>query len=325
MNNKKMESKNLIKGVDKSVSKLVLGTAWYSLKDRGQWFDLMDEFVRCGGTTIDTGRIYGESEDVIGQWMEMRANRDRIVVITKGGHSKDDPGRLSTEVAKKVEEDITKSLEHLRTDYIDMYFLHRDNPLVPVSEIVNCLNAEMERGRIHSFGGSNWEPHRIDEANEYAHKHNLVGFAAVQNNLSLAVPAGSFYPGLVSVDKKDELWHIKNGIPLFSWSSQARGFFTGRFTPEMRENADKIQDDFLARMIKVYCTNENFERLRRAKELGEKKGGYSTMEIALAWVINKPFDIVPIIGTHTKEELASCVSALSIKLTEEEIKWLNLE
>jgi aryl-alcohol dehydrogenase-like predicted oxidoreductase len=120
-----------------------------------------------------------------------------------------------------------------------------------------------------------------------------------------------------------ERWHKETGIPLVPWSSQARGFFTGRYSPQMLGDTDL--DSFTRRMIKVYATDENFERLARAKELGEKKGGYTTVEVALAWLLHKPFPIVPIIGPHTREELASCVKAISLSLTEWETEWLDLK
>ena len=319
-----MKTTRSVIGVDKPVSELALGTAWYSLENKEQWFGLMDDFVAYGGTTIDTGRGYRESEEVIGLWMETRANRDRIVVITKGGLAADGGAYLPLKgFREKIESELTTSLECLRTESIDLYFLHRDNPSLPVAEIVDCLNAELERGRIHAFGGSNWEPHRVDEANEYADKHGLTGFAAVSNNLSLAVPTGPFYPGLVSTDEAGEHWHTETGIPLFSWSSQARGFFSGRYSPVLRDEADKIEDGFTKRMIEIYCTDENFERLRRAEEIGETKGGTSAVQVALAWVLHRPFTVVPLVGPHTKEELASCAAVLSIELSESEVNWLE--
>jgi len=321
-----MKSKKLVAGIDKPISELVLGTAWYSLKEKNQWFDLMDDFVGYGGTTIDTARCYGESEEVIGQWMERRLNRDRIVIITKGGLSEEDGTRLAVEgIAAKIKKDITVSLQYLQTDYIDLYFLHRDTASIPVSEIVDSLNAELERGRIHAFGGSNWELRRVDEANEYAYKYGMTGFAVVSNNLSLAVPTGPFYAGLVSTDKMDREWYLKTGMPLFAWSSQARGFFTGRFSPDMRNDAEATQDEFTKNMVRVYCTGDNFERMRRAKELGEKKGGYTAVQVALAWVIHQTFTVLPLVGPLTKEEMKSCLDALSIQLTASEIRWLNLE
>jgi aryl-alcohol dehydrogenase-like predicted oxidoreductase len=112
---------------------------------------------------------------------------------------------------------------------------------------------------------------------------------------------------------------MEKQIPLIPWSSQARGFFTGRWTPQMPAN-----DGFTKRMIEVYCTDDNFKRLSRAKELGEKKG-HTAVEVALAWLLHKPFPIVPIVGPHTQEELASCVKATTLSLTEAECKWLNLD
>jgi aryl-alcohol dehydrogenase-like predicted oxidoreductase len=262
-----MRSEILISGVDKPVSEITLGSAWFSLRNREMLFDLMDHFKAQGGTTIDTARGYGESEQVIGLWMSSRANRDEMFIISKGGLSKEDPCSLEVnEFERKTESDIKTSLRCLQTDYIDLYLLHRDAPSLPVERIVNFLNEQKELGRILSFGGSNWEPRRVDEANEYAYKHGMAGFSAVSNNLSLAKPTGPYYPGLVSVDESSRCWHMRTGIPLFSWSSLARGFFTGRFRPEVRDNPN---------MVRVYYTEENFKRLERAKRLGEIKGGYS--------------------------------------------------
>jgi aryl-alcohol dehydrogenase-like predicted oxidoreductase len=316
-----MKSRPLVAGVSKPVSQMVLGTSWYSLKNRDPLFDILDGFAASGGTTLDTARCYGESEDVIGLWMEARSNRDKVLLITKGGLSEKDPTTLAAEgLREKVDKDITRSLECLRTDHIDLYFLHRDAPTLPVGEIVERLNAEKARGRIRAFGGSNWQTSRVDEANEYADKHGMTRFAAVSNNLSLAVPTGPFYPGLVWTDAPARRWHASTGIPLFSWASLARGFFTGRFRP-----ADKPKDSFAAGMIRVYDTDENIVRLRRAEELGKAKGHFTAIQVALAWVLHQPFTVLPLVGLHSNEELASSLAALSIQLSEAEVKWLNLD
>ena len=321
-----MSSKPLLAGLEKPVSRVALGTAWYSLDTKYQWFELMDQFVEHGGSTIDTARMYGEGEIVIGQWLQERRNRDQIVVVTKGGLSPHDGNRLAVEgIQEQIEKDLTESLERLQTDCIDLYLLHRDTESIPVAQIMDCLNAQRDRGRISAFGGSNWTLRRVEEANEYAHKHGLTGFAAVSNNLSLAAPAGPFYPGLVSVDRAEEPWFAEHNMPDFSWSSQARGFFTGRYRPETRDDPAKAKDGFLANMIRVYCTDENFERLRRAEKLGKDKGGYSAVQIALAWVLHRPLAVVPLVGPHTPEELDSCAAAAGIELTGQEARWLDLQ
>lgn len=322
-----MEKNLAIANVDKPVSELVQGSSWFALNEQERLFELLDEFVAHGGTAIDTARCYGESEEVIGRWLEARGHREEIFLITKGGMAEEGPPRLVVDgFAEKIDRDLTESLDHLRTDYIDLYFLHRDAPSFPVGPIVEGLNAELERGRIRAFGGSNWEPRRIDEANEYAAQHGLTGFAAVSNHLSLAVPTGPFYEGLLWVDPAARRWHVERGIPNFSWASLARGFFTGRFSREMRERvarSDASLSWFDCQMIRIYGTDDNYERLRRAEELGARKG-YSAVQIALAWLLHQPFEI-PVVGPHTPEEVASCAAATEIELTEEEVQWLNLE
>ena len=311
-----MKSDTRVPGVDKPVSDLALGSAWFSLATRERDWELLDRFVGADGTTVDTGRHYGDSEAVVGQWMRERGNRDDVFLITKGGLSKTDPTVLSDDIERELDDDVPTSLDTLGTDVIDLYLLHRDNPSVPVGRIVDALNAQLQRGRIRAFGGSNWELPRVRAAQAYAAEHGLVGFAAVSNNLSLARPTGPYYAGLVSADDATRQWHIETGMPLFSWSSGARGFFSGRFRPDVRDNPD---------MVRVYYTDENFERLARAEQLGQQKGGYSGAQVALAWVVHQPLDVVPLIGPRNPDELDSCVAALTIDLTESERRWLDLQ
>jgi len=321
----KLSGKVLIHGIEKPISALALGTAFFTLADKAQWFDLLDRFLALGGTVIDSGRVYGDSEAVLGEWLAARRVREQVVLITKGGHGGSAAILPADNTEQALTEDLLTSLRTLGTDYIDLYLLHRDNPAVPVGLVMEWLNRELEHGRVHAVGASNWEYGRVDAANAYATQHGIQGFAVVSNNLSLAVPTGPFYPRLVSVDRAGERWHSRTGIPLVSWSSQARGFFTGRYAAEVRAQADSITDPYTRRMIEVYCTAANFERLRRASELGVQKGAYSAVQVALAWLLHKPFPLLPVVGPHNGTELESCVNALAIPLNEAECRWLNLE
>jgi len=306
----------------KPVSKLALGTAHYDSARRDRCFDLLDAFLDLGGTVLDSGRIYGDSEAVIGAWMASRGVRDRVVVITKCGHGPDAllPDEGFEEV---VTEELAASLDALQTDCVDLSILHRDNPAVAVGRIMDRMNAAVAEGWVHAIGASNWTYPRVDQANTYARDHGLRGFAAVSNHLSLAVPAAPFYPGLVATDAAGEDWHGRTGIPLLPWSSQARGFFTGRYDRALCGRLPSIEDPFARRMAEVYCSDANLERLRRAQGLGARKGGHSAMQVALAWLLHKPFPIMPIVGAHTVEELRSCADAATLELTSAEHKWLN--
>ncbi|MBT4823445.1 MAG: aldo/keto reductase, partial [Lentisphaerae bacterium] len=296
---------------------------FYDEACKDQWFGILDAFLAAGGTLIDTGRIYGSSELVLGEWMQTRGVRDRVIVITKGGHGGE--GALPASGLKElVATELTESLERLQTDRVDLYMLHRDNPDVPVEVIMDCLSSERSRGRICAYGVSNWTYDRVTVANAWARANGAPELAAVSNNISLAASAAPFYPGLVSVEATGQAWHVRTGTPLVAWSSQARGFFTGRYRPDMRDDVAATGDFFTKRMVEVYGSDANFERLRRATELGEREGGHSAVEIALAWVLHQPLPVIPIVGPHTVAELASCAGASSIALSAADVQHLDL-
>ncbi len=316
-----LTSRPLVPDLNKPISELCLGTAFYTHGIRDQCFALLDAFVAGGGTIIDSGRIYGDSERVLGEWFEARGTREQVVLITKCGHGTDH--RLPSEnFETMVAEELETSLGLLETGYVDLYMLHRDNPDVPVERIVDRLNREIDAGRVRALGASNWTYDRVEAAQAYASRNGLHGFSAISNNISLAVPSAPFYPGLVTTGEADEKWHQDTGVPLIAWSSQARGFFTGRYGPEMRAHPPEELSGFDKRMLEVYCTDDNFDRLARAADLGARRG-YSAVEIALAWLLHKPYPVIPIIGPHTPEELESCINAASLALTPSEVQWLN--
>jgi len=237
-----------------------------------------------------------------------------MVVLTKGAHHNADSKRVTPE---DITCDLRDSLARLRTPYVDLYVLHRDDPEVPVGPIVEALNEHVRAGRIRAFGGSNWTPERLDEANAYARERGLQGFAVSSPNLSLAVPKEAVWAGCVSAtDAASRAWYAQTQMPLFAWSSQARGFFTGHFTPE-----NAAENEFIHR---VYDSPDNWERLRRATEFGRERG-YSAIQVALAWVLHQPFPVFPLIGPANVEELRSSLQALELQLTPGEVHWLNLE
>ena len=317
-----IKARQLIAGIDKPVSQITLGTAFYNTRTQDRWSEILDEFVQLGGTAIDTARGYGASEEVIGHWLNTSGVREGLVLITKCGLTSE--GVLPAENLKElIETELATSLRTLNTDYVDVFMLHRDNPGLPVSDILEPLNETIACGQVKVLGASNWEYARLTEANEYAEKHGMAGFGVVSNNLSLARPSVPFYPGLVSADKQGEAWHAATGIPLIPWSSQARGFFTGRYTRAMAKEAPTDADAFTQRMLVCYGTEDNFTRIERASELGQRKGGYTAVEVALSWLLHRPFPIVPIVGTQTTSELVSCTKALTLDLTEDEQKWVD--
>jgi aryl-alcohol dehydrogenase-like predicted oxidoreductase len=299
----------------RDLSRLVLGSMVFKPEVPDLPAALLDAWLEAGGNVVDTAHLYnsGHSERLLGHWLQARGVREQVVILTKGAHHNVDRPRVTPE---DITCDLRDSLVRLRTDYIDLYILHRDDPDVPVEAIVDGLNDHYQAGRIRAFGGSNWSTARLDAANAYAAREGLVGFVASSPHLSLAVPNGEIWAGCVDARSAEDLiWYRDRQMPLFAWSSQARGFFSGAFTP-----ANVAENEFMQR---VYDSAENWERFRRAEQFGESRG-FSTIQVALAWVLNQPFPVFPLIGPATVSELHSSLPALELELTPEDLEWLDL-
>ncbi|KOR88867.1 aldo/keto reductase [Paenibacillus solani] len=302
-----------IRGLDKPVSVLMKGTDYFYHDSYEKAAANLDAFLAIGGNSIDTAHIYcgGQSEEVIGRYMQEKGNRDQLVILTKGAHHDQNGPRVNK---RDIKSDISMSFERLQTDYIDMYALHRDDPSIPAGEIIEALNEYTSNGSVGAIGVSNWTWERIRDANAYAEANGLTGFSFSSPNLSLAKPNEPFWEGCVSADARTMAWHEAEQFPLLSWSSQARGFFTGRFTPEIRDNAD---------LVRVFYSDDNWKRLERAKQLAATKN-VTAIQIALAYVLNQPFPTCALIGAQSAAELQSCDEGSSIQLTKEELDWLDL-
>ena len=208
---------------------------------------------------LDTARSYAESEQVIGPWLAQRDVRERLVLLTKGGHGQRHGG-TEGDFAVTIEAELGTSLEVLGVEQVDLYLLHRDSPAFDVGTIVEALNRALRRGRVRVLGASNWEYDRIERANAYARDRGLQGFSVVSNHLALARPAEPFWPGLVGVGADGRRWHRETGVPLLVFSAQARGFFSGRYGPPQRAAAAGALDPYDARMLEVYGSDANFAR-----------------------------------------------------------------
>jgi aryl-alcohol dehydrogenase-like predicted oxidoreductase len=272
---------------------------------------LFDAFFEAGGNTFDTAYIYGGgyTEVLLGQWIRNRGIRDQVVVITKGAHTPHcDPESLSRQ--------LLESLDRQQTDRADIYMMHRDNPEIPVGEFVDVLNEHAQAGRIGAFGGSNWSPARVDEANAYAAAHGKQGFTVLSNHFGLADALDVPWAGCVAAtDPDSKQWLQDRQIALLPWSSQARGFFTGRADP-----SDVTSDPEL---VRCYYSDENFERLARARELGRRYGVEPTA-IALAFVLCQPFPTFPLFGPRSISEMRSSLQGIGIQLSARERDYLDL-
>ncbi|WP_411906482.1 aldo/keto reductase [Rhizobium mayense] len=301
--------KRSIPGISKPASLVTLGFEFFPNFAAASL--TLDAFYEAGGNAFDTAYVYGggKTESIFGDWHTSRSvPREEIVLIGKGAHS---PLCYPDMIAKQLDQ----SLNRLKTDYVDIYFMHRDNTDVPVGEFVDAMDTEVKAGRIRGiFGGSNWTRARFDEAIAYAEKNGKTAPAALSNNFSLAEMLDPIWAGCIAAsDDKWKTWLNAKQIPNFAWSSQGRGFFTDRAGRDKRDDEE---------LVRVWYSDRNFGRRDRAIELAQKLGR-NPIHIALAYVVAQPFPVIPLIGPRTIAELEDSLSALDIKLTPEQVKWLE--
>lgn len=301
-------AKRKIPGLAKPASVVALGFEDFRTFSSGSI--LLDAFFEAGGNLFDTGFVYGAgyTETLLGQWLTNRGVREQSVIIAKGAHS---PLCYPDVIGKQL----AQSLDRLQTDHVDIYFMHRDNPDVPVGEFVDAMDAEAKAGRIRGpFGGSNWTMARMDEAIAYAEKNGKQKPGALSNNFSLAEMLEPIWAGCITSSTDDwKAWLTKRQMPNFAWSSQGRGFFTDRAGRDRKDNEE---------LVRVWYSEKNFGRRDRAIELAQRLGK-SPIHVALAYVLAQPFPSVPLIGPRTLDELEDSLKALDIALSPEDVAWLD--
>ncbi|MEM6551587.1 MAG: aldo/keto reductase [Planctomycetota bacterium] len=294
-----------IPGLDQPVSRFVLGCDnKNALRDAAP---VWDQFIEAGGNTFDTAYVYGRHRQrVMGDYLRARGIPDQINLICKGAHTPHcNPDALTQQ--------LHESLEDFGLDRVSIYIMHRDNLDVPVGEFVDVLHEHAEAGRIGVFGGSNWSPARIDEANAYAEANGKRRFALTSNNFSLARMNHPVWKGCVAATTDEHRqWHTDTQTPNFAWSSQARGYFVSR-----------DGQNYLVTHVDSWDSPDNQQRRERAFELAEQFG-VSAINIAAAYVLGQPFPQVALIGPRQISETTSSLPALGVELTPQQLAYLDL-
>jgi aryl-alcohol dehydrogenase-like predicted oxidoreductase len=305
-----------------SPSVLCLGTADFGAKiPRENAFALLDAFVDAGGTFIDTAEIYSDwvpdeksrSEKLIGEWLSQRGHRNRLVIATKGAHPRLQSMHVPRMSREDIEHDLNESLKNLRTDVIDLYWLHRDDPSTPVEEIIDTLNAQVRAGKIKHFGCSNWRADRIRAANAYAAQQRVQGFIANQPQWSLAKVLQSSLGDQTCVVMDDAMHalHVEMQIACVPYSSQAGGFFQ-----KVASGATS------AEQMRMYAGEENTQRAKRVQHVAQETG-MTISEVVLAYLLSQPFAVIPIIGCRNLDQLRDTLTAHDKRLSPAQVAVLD--
>lgn len=308
-------------GTPLAVSPLCLGGVPFgNTITEAESFALLDRFVALGGNFLDTARIYSDwvpgelrrSERILGDWLGARGHRARLVLATKGAHPFIDSLDRPRTAAAEIRDDLEGSLRTLRTDVIDLYWLHRDDETRPVGHFIDLLNVFLREGKIRAFGASNWTAARLRAAHDYAKKSGQQGFTANQPFWCLGVAASRPPPfkGFVKFDADTYRFHRETGLAVIPYTSQANGFFSKL----ARGDTGLEKHDF--------HVPPNLAAGRIVTELAAAKH-VAPSAIVLAYLWSRPFPVVPIIGSRTIAQLEDGVAALPVRLTPAEISPLE--
>jgi aryl-alcohol dehydrogenase-like predicted oxidoreductase len=291
---------------DLEVSTLCLGTGPFGTSvSKEQAFQQMDEFVALGGNFIDTAHVYGDwgpgekalSEKIIGEWMDIRGCRKNVVISTKGGHPLLETMDISRVNVKELEIDLCASLDALRTDAIDIYFLHRDNPEVPVADLIEWLEMQKHKGKIRHYGCSNWSLQRMAEAQQYARSKGHDGLICNQIQDSLADSNHELMARtqMVVADKSFDLYHRQSGMNFMAYMAVAHGYFS-----KMEANVP-----LSATVKKAYDLAQNVKML----ELMKTMKPYSVNDFSYQYILQRPYPSIPISSFSKLEQMRESIES----------------
>jgi aryl-alcohol dehydrogenase (NADP+) len=303
------------------VSRLCLGMMSYGSKQWREWI-LEEEDARpfiqraldAGINFFDTADVYslGESERLTGKLLkESGIQRENVIVATKVH------GQMSNDVndrglsRKHILDSIDRSLQRLQMDYVDLYQIHRWDYGTPIEETLEALNDVVRAGKARYIGASSMYAWQFARALHTSEKHGWTKFVSMQNHYNL-----------VYREEEREMIPlcIDQGIGLIPWSPMARGFFAGDRKrggggETVRANSDPFGNS-------LYFRDEDFVVADRVAAVAKARG-VSGSQVALAWILSKPYVTSPIIGATRMDHLDQAIAAIDIQLSEEEIKGLE--
>ena len=292
-----------------SVAPLCLGGNVFGwTADEAQSFKILDAFVAGGGNFIDTADVYsrwvpghqgGESETIIGKWLKARGGRDKVVIATKTGAemTPTDKGLARARVEKQIE----ASLKRLNTDYVDLYYSHRDDAETPMEEVLETYDRLIKAGKVRAIGASNFTAERLGEALATADAKGLPRYTVLQ-------PLYNLY------DRKDfegalQDLCVKEGVAVAPYYTLASGFLTGKY----RSEADLSQSARGGKIGTNYLNPQGL-KLLDAMEAVAKRLGVKPSQVAVAWLAARPAVVAPIASATKVEQLEELLAAVQLKL-----------
>lgn len=298
-----------------AIAPLVLGGnvfGWTADRDRS--FALLDRFVQRGFNAIDTADSYsawapglqgGESETIIGEWLQRRGRREDVVLMTKVGSWQRQKGLSAKNIAAAVE----GSLQRLRTDHIDVYFAHVDDAEIPLEETLGAFSRLVEAGKVRAIGASNHSAERLREALAVSRTAGLSQYEVIQPAYNL-YDRETFETKLAPVVTEEDLGVV-------SYFALASGFLTGKY----RTKADLegvSRKGFLERFF-----DARGERILAALNEVADELGVPAAQVSLAWLLTRPAVTAPIASATSIAQLDEILGAIDLALPADALARLD--
>ncbi|NHC12879.1 aldo/keto reductase [Motilibacter deserti] len=277
-------------------------------------FAVLDAYAAAGGNFVDTADVYsewapgnsgGESEQILGDWMRTRGNREQVVVATKVAKLSGLRGLAPETIAKAADE----SLARLGTEHIDLYYAHEDDPSVPVEDILGAFAELVRAGKVRHIAASNFTAPRLAEFLAAADREGLPRFVALQNAYNL-VNRDEYPTALQELVQREQLGFL----PYYGLAS---GFLTGKYRPGAR--VDSVRSGGAA----AYLDDPRSPALLAALDELAAAHGTSVAAVALAWLRAQPGVVAPIASARTPEQLADVLPAAALELSADELERLT--
>lgn len=316
-----MEYQNLGKAGIK-VSRICLGAMSYGTPKWRKWVleeqdgrPFFKRALELGINFFDTADLYsdGVSEEITGRALRDFARRDEVVIATKVFYPVA-PGPNQGGLSRvHIMRSIDRSLRRLGVDYVDLYQIHRYDPETPIEETLEALNDIVRAGKARYIGASSMYAWQFAKALYLADKHGWARFISMQNHYNLVYR---------EEEREMNPLCLEEGIGIIPWSPLARGILAGARKPGYTGETVRSNSDAYAR--RIYDHDEDFRIVDRVVKLAQQRG-VTPSQIALAWLLNKPGVTAPIIGATKMNHLEEAVAAAEIRLSEDEMKFLEEE
>ncbi|OAB78042.1 aldo/keto reductase [Cochleicola gelatinilyticus] len=279
-------------------------------------FAMLDAIFEMGINCIDTADVYsrwfpgnkgGESETIIGKWMKARGNRDEMIICTKVGM---DVGQGGIDLSEKhILTSIDNSLKRLQTDYVDLYYAHKDDKTTAPSETLGAFKKLLDTGKIKHIGASNFSSERLQQSLQLSEETGLPKYAVYQPEYNLLVRN--------NFSEENQMLCKKHDLATVTYFSLASGLLTGKYSSKEDLDASSRTD-----YVKKHWNKETRQALKIIESIS-KNHTTSMAAVSLAWLLAQPQVTAPIVSATKKSHLIAFREAVSLQLSALEIEKLN--